>query len=121
MFFELYKNWLRMITLRENITLFWSCGPDCFGCFTDVDEYIKLKMGQLKREFILCSRLRKYLDDSAAIRYLDYYEHKYMYFWHVNVYHLNEYMANLFVVCVFYLCSLMQEIRLFIYIYCSAE
>ena len=26
--FGLYSNWLRLITLCENITLFWSCGPD---------------------------------------------------------------------------------------------
>ena len=27
---EFYSNWLRLITLCENVTLFWSCGPDCF-------------------------------------------------------------------------------------------
>ena len=25
---EFCSNWLRLITLCENITLFWSCGPD---------------------------------------------------------------------------------------------
>ena len=28
-FFECCSNWLRLITLCENITLNWSCGPDC--------------------------------------------------------------------------------------------
>ena len=26
---EFCSNWLRLITLCENVTLFWSCGPDC--------------------------------------------------------------------------------------------
>ena len=25
------SNWLRLITVCENIALFWSCGPDCGG------------------------------------------------------------------------------------------
>ena len=28
---EFCSNWLRLITLCENVTLFWSCGPDCIG------------------------------------------------------------------------------------------
>ena len=28
-FLEFCSNWLRLITLCENITLFWTCGPDC--------------------------------------------------------------------------------------------
>ena len=28
---EFCSNWLRLITLCENVTLFWSCGPDCNG------------------------------------------------------------------------------------------
>ena len=26
---EFCSNWLRLIKLCENVTLFWSCGPDC--------------------------------------------------------------------------------------------
>ena len=29
MFLEFFSNWLRLITLSKNITLFWSCGSDC--------------------------------------------------------------------------------------------
>ena len=29
MFLEFCSNWLRLITLCENVTLFWSCGTDC--------------------------------------------------------------------------------------------
>ena len=29
MFLEICSNWLRLITLCENITLFWGSGPDC--------------------------------------------------------------------------------------------
>ena len=32
---EFCSNWLRLITLCENVTLFWSCGPDCL-----LDSYI---------------------------------------------------------------------------------
>ena len=28
-FLKFYSNWLRLITLCENITPFWSRGPDC--------------------------------------------------------------------------------------------
>ena len=28
-FLEFFSNWLRLITLWENVTIFWSCGPDC--------------------------------------------------------------------------------------------
>ena len=59
-------------------------------------EHIKLKKGQLERGFILCSRLLKYLDDTADFRYLDSNEHRY--FWHVKVYHPNEYCYMLIVV-----------------------
>ena len=34
MFLEFCRNWLRLITLCENITLFWSCGPDCIRAQT---------------------------------------------------------------------------------------
>ena len=41
---EFYSNWLRLITLCENITLFWPCGPDCTRIF-DVYRIQSLKIG----------------------------------------------------------------------------
>ena len=32
-FLEFFSNWLRLITLCKNVTLFWSCGPDCIGTY----------------------------------------------------------------------------------------
>ena len=38
MFLEFCSNWLRLITLCKNVTLFWSCGPD-WTCQTPCYEY----------------------------------------------------------------------------------
>ena len=46
-FFEFCSNWLRLIMLCENITLFWSCRPGCL---------IK---------FIYCSK--QYIEDPAVL------------------------------------------------------
>ena len=45
MILEFYSNWLRLITLCENITLSWSCGPD---------GSIKSAMGVKVMEFFHC-------------------------------------------------------------------
>ena len=41
-FLEFCSNWLRLITLCENITLFWSCGPDC-RCVLKFSQFDKIR------------------------------------------------------------------------------
>ena len=36
MFLEFCSNWLRLITLSKNVTVFWSCGPDFKGALTNI-------------------------------------------------------------------------------------